>query len=39
MTSDKSSSATVGSRDELDEQLAAQLVEHARAQGMKLVGQ
>jgi putative transposase len=37
-TLDKSSSAAVGNRDELDEQLAAQLVEHARAQGTSLVG-
>jgi transposase-like protein len=37
-TLDKSSTAAVGNRDELDEQLAAQLVEHARAQGTSLVG-
>jgi transposase-like protein len=35
---DKASTAAVGDRDELDEQLAAQLVEHARAQGTSLVG-
>jgi len=37
-TLDKSLTSAVGDRDELDEQLAAQLVEHARAQGRSLVG-
>jgi putative transposase len=37
-TLDNSSTAAVGDRDELDEHLAAQLVEHARAQGTSLVG-
>jgi putative transposase len=35
---DKPSAGVVENRDELDEQLAAQLVEHARAQGTSLVG-
>lgn len=37
-TLDKSSTTAAGDRDELDEQLAAQLVEHARAQGTSLAG-
>jgi transposase-like protein len=35
---DNASTAAGGDRDELDEQLAAQVVEHARAQGTSLVG-
>lgn len=37
-TLEKASAVSVEDRDELDEQLAAQLVEHARAQGTSLVG-
>ena len=37
-TLDKSSTTAAGDGDELDEQLAAQLVEHARAQGTSLAG-
>jgi hypothetical protein len=37
-TLDKGSAEPVENRDELDERLAVQLVEHARAEGTSLVG-
>jgi hypothetical protein len=37
-TLDNATAGRVETRDELDEQLAAQLVEHAQARGTSLVG-